>query len=61
MNDYVYSGPPTAVTLGNNTEVILRTGRTVSLPDDNPWVQSLVAQGHLTPVKAAKKTQSKES
>lgn len=53
MARYIYSGPMSAATLGDGTDVILMNGREITLPDDNDWVKSLVAQGRLAP--AAKK------
>lgn len=53
MARYIYTGPMSAATLGDGTDVILMNNREVTLPEDNDWVKSLVAQGRLTP--AAKK------
>lgn len=50
MGKYTYSGPMSAATLKDGTDVILMNGREVTLPDANEWVKSLVAQGRLTPV-----------
>lgn len=53
---YTYSGPLSAVSLAPDTEhpavrdVQLMPGQTVSLPDDNDYVRSLVARKYLTPV-----------
>ena len=59
MKKYKYSG---AITTGNTLdaggaplEVMLFPGRTVELPENDPWVQRLVARGFLTPVEADKK------
>lgn len=49
MPRYTYNGPMSAATLGDGTDVILMNGREVSLPDDNDWVKSLVAQRRLAP------------
>ena len=59
---YKYRGPQSAVTLNTGEEVILRDGAEVTLPSGNPYVISLVAQGHLeaVDVKPANKTQAKE-
>ncbi|MCK9514066.1 MAG: hypothetical protein M0R28_22945 [Pigmentiphaga sp.] len=49
MGKFIYKGPMSAATLGDGTDVILMNGKEVTLPDDNEWVKSLVAQGRLTP------------
>lgn len=41
---YLYSGPLSGVTLDNGEEVMLHPGKEVTLPEENPYVQSLVAQ-----------------
>lgn len=50
MGKFIYKGPMSAATLGDGTDVILMNGREVTLPDNNDWVKSLVAQGRLAPV-----------
>jgi hypothetical protein len=52
---YRYSGPLSAVTLPDDAfpkgrQVRLFPGRDIALPEDNAYVQALVARGHLTPV-----------
>lgn len=54
MGKFTYSGPMSAATLDDGTDVILFPGREVSLPSDNAWVKGLVAQKFLTPVATAK-------
>lgn len=54
MAKFLYSGPMSAATLDDGTDVILFTGREVTLPADNAWVKGLVAQKLLTPVAAPK-------
>lgn len=54
MAKYLYSGPMSAATLDDGTDVILFPGREVTLPAENAWVKTLVAQKHLTPVAAPK-------
>lgn len=54
MAKYLYSGPMSAATLDDGTDVILFPGREVTLPAENAWVKTLVAQKHLTPVLAEK-------
>lgn len=49
MSTYIYSGPPSAATLPDGRDVILMPGASVELPDDNAWVQTLAALGHLVP------------
>lgn len=53
MTQYVYSGPMSAATLPDGREVVLIDGQTVDLPEDNAWVQTLAARGHLAPAPAA--------
>ncbi len=51
-----------AATLPDGRDVILMPGQAVDLPEDNAWVQTLVALGHLTEQpapRAARKTESK--
>jgi len=48
---YLYSGPLSGVTLDSGEEVMLHPGKEVPLPEDNPYVQSLVAQRLLTETK----------
>jgi hypothetical protein len=50
---FVYKGPISSVTLPKGREVILHPGRTVTLPDDNPYVATLAARGHLVAVPEA--------
>jgi hypothetical protein len=45
---YLYNGPLSGVTLDSGEEVMLHPGKEIPLPADNPYVQSLVAQGLLT-------------
>ncbi len=47
MGKFIYKGPMSAATLRDGTDVILMNGREVTLPDNNEWVKSLVAQGRL--------------
>jgi len=54
MAKFLYSGPMSAASLDDGTDVILFTGREVTLPADNAWVKGLVAQKLLTPVAPAK-------
>ena len=54
MGKFTYSGPMSAATLDDGTDVILFPGREVTLPAGNDWVKGLVAQKLLTPVPAAK-------
>ncbi|MBS1186686.1 MAG: hypothetical protein H6R04_704 [Burkholderiaceae bacterium] len=55
MAKYLYSGPTSGVTLnvsGKPQEVMLHTGKEVELPEDNGYVGTLLALGHLTIVAA---------
>lgn len=47
MKTYLYSGPMSAATLPDGRDVVLYPGQTVELPEDNAWVQTLAALGHL--------------
>lgn len=60
MATYTYRGPMSAATLPDGREVILIDGQTVELPEDNAWVKTLVARGHLTPDPASKAPKAKE-
>ncbi|VVD98059.1 hypothetical protein PCO31110_01992 [Pandoraea communis] len=49
-----YSGPTSGVTLHNgeeHQEVMLHTGEEVDLPETHEYTRTLLALGHLTPVK----------
>jgi len=59
MGKFLYSGPVSAATLDDGTDVILFPGREITLPDGNAWVQTLVAQKRLTPVAAPAKPAAK--
>jgi hypothetical protein len=48
---YRYSGPISAVTLKDGREVMLHPGKTVELPAEHEYTQTLLALGHLTPKK----------
>ena len=63
QSNYLYHGPQGGVTLACGEEIILRSNRQVSLPQDHPYVMSLIAQGHLEPIdsKAVSKTKRKGS
>lgn len=58
MGKFTYSGPMSAATLDDGTDVILFPGREVTLPAGNDWVKGLVAQKLLTPVPAGKHASS---
>ncbi len=71
---YIYSGPLTGVTLKPDKEgekpreVMLHPGAEVSLPAENPYVKTLVAQKFLTevvveeaPVQAQPKPQAQKN
>ncbi|MFC5431763.1 hypothetical protein ACFPTO_23650 [Paraburkholderia denitrificans] len=52
---YIYSGPPSGVTLkdGNNVrEIILLPTREVDLPEAHEYTQTLLALGYVTPALA---------
>lgn len=59
---YIYSGPASGVTLADGEELLLWTDSEVSLPEDNEWVMTMIARGHLTPVvtEAAEITEEEE-
>lgn len=53
MKTYTYKGPDSGITLQDketSTDVLLRNGKTVRLPEGNAAVKTLVAQGYLTEV-----------
>ncbi|HIB1401461.1 TPA: hypothetical protein ACWV4V_003148 [Salmonella enterica subsp. enterica serovar Muenchen] len=50
---YIYSGPPSGVSLNNGgvtKEVLLFPGQTVDLEPDNEYTRTLLAEGRLTEV-----------
>jgi len=49
---FIYTGPLSGVTLADGQEVLLHPDAEVELPEDNPYVQTLQALEHLTPVPA---------
>lgn len=51
-SNYLYSGPPSGVTLDDGQEVLLYPGKTYALPSANPYVLALADQGHLSPAPA---------
>lgn len=57
--NYIYSGPPSGVTLPDGREAVLHPGQGVTLPEDNAWVRTNLALGNLTeapePEKATRK------
>lgn len=66
MKTYRYSGPMSAATLPDGRDVVLYPGQTVELPEDNAWVQTLAALGHLVeqpaaPVRPARTAKDKEA
>jgi len=54
MSKYRYSGPPSGVTLGDGSEVMLFPGSDVELPEAHEYTATLVALGHLTPIPETK-------
>ncbi|MGX2039874.1 hypothetical protein ACWJKU_07025 [Methylocaldum sp. MU1018] len=64
---YRYSGPTSGVTLQKSAddpdaqEVMLHTGAEVELPEEHEYTKTLLALGHLTPVKPAAKTSARTS
>jgi hypothetical protein len=53
MKKYIYRGPDSGITLQDketSTDVLLRAGKTVRLPDGNAAVRTLAAQGYLVEV-----------
>ena len=47
IKTYIYSGPVSGVTLGEQ-EIMLHPGCTVDLPDDSEYTVILLLRGHLT-------------
>ena len=64
---YRYSGPTSGVTLQKSAddpavqEVMLHTGAEVELPEEHEYTKTLLALGHLTPVKQTAKTSTRTS
>ena len=61
---YRYSGPTSGVTLKKGEEaqeVMLHTGAEVDLPEEHEYTKTLLALGHLTPVKQTAKTSARTS
>ncbi len=59
MKTYTYQGPDSGITLQDkdtSTDVLLRAGQTVRLPESNAAVKTLAAQGYL--VEVAEQTSS---
>lgn len=60
IRSFRYSGPPTSATLrqedGSDLEVILAPGKTLELPEESPYVQSLVALRRLQPLPPGTRT-----
>ncbi|HCR1008201.1 TPA: hypothetical protein OMU03_003325 [Enterobacter roggenkampii] len=50
MKEYRYSGPASGVTLSDGTEILLWSGKNITLPEEHDYVKVLVALKHLTPV-----------
>jgi hypothetical protein len=53
MKTYTYQGPDSGITLQDkdtSTDVLLRAGQTVRLPEGNAAVKTLAAQGYLVEV-----------
>jgi hypothetical protein len=54
---YLYTGPTSSVTLQQgeeSKEVMLHTGAEVELPEQHEYTKTLLALGHLAPVKQTK-------
>ncbi|MEW6309934.1 MAG: hypothetical protein AB1532_03270 [Pseudomonadota bacterium] len=61
---YRYSGPTSGVTLQKGEEaqeVMLHSGAEVELPEEHEYTKTLLALGHLIPVKSATKTSARTS
>lgn len=50
---YLYKGPISGVTLEGGKEVMLLPGKEVELDAGHPYTKTLLALGHLTPVRQA--------
>ncbi len=53
MKTYTYKGPDSGITLQDketSTDVLLRNGKTVRLPEGNAAVKTLAAMGYLVEV-----------
>lgn len=55
---YRYNGPVSGVTLDSGEQAMLHPGAEVTLPEAHEYVQTLVALGHLTAIKAQAKTKN---
>lgn len=56
VKKYSYHGPTSSVTLSEGDEHSLFDGKTYTLPENNPFVASLVRQRRLKEVKAEPKS-----
>jgi hypothetical protein len=52
MKTYVYSGPPSGVSLDNGEEILLFPNKTYPLPEENTYVQALVKLKYLKEVES---------
>lgn len=57
--EYIYSGPPSGVTLDSGEEILFWPDKSYSLPQDHPYVVGLKDQGYLKEVKAKTKPETK--
>lgn len=57
--NYIYSGPPSGVTLPDGRETVLHPGQSATLPEDNAWVRTNLALGNLTEAPEPEKTARK--
>jgi hypothetical protein len=49
---FQYNGPPSGVTLGDGSEMMLMPGAQVDLPEGHDYTKTLLALGQLCPVEA---------
>lgn len=47
MQDFIYTGPVNSAVTIDGVDTLLWKGKTVSLPQDNDYVKSMIAQGYL--------------
>ena len=53
MTKFTYRGPVSSVSLRSGTSVTFVAGRTYELPEEDPYVRTMVARGLLTRCEAA--------
>ena len=62
---FLYNGPTSGVTIkaskeAKEQEIMLFDGQEVDLPEDNKYVKTLVARGHLIPIQSKNQKSNKK-